>query len=58
MTKLEDHIVEVEGIKYVPYHIAQLVIYEGIADELKNTKSLIQDAFTDLNNALIIEEDD
>ena len=58
MTKLEDHIVEIGGIKYVPYEIAQVAILEGMSKELTNAKSMIQDAFHDLNNALIKEEDD
>ena len=58
MTKLEDHVVEIEGKKYVPYDIAQIALYEGMVSELTNAKSMIQDAFKDLNNALIQEEDD
>ena len=58
MTKLEDHIVEIDGKKYIPYDIAQTVLYEGMVSELTNARSMIQDAFTDLNNALIQEEDD
>ena len=58
MTKLDDHVVEIEGKKYVPYDIAQIALYEGMVSELTNAKSMIQDAFKDLNNALIQEEDD
>lgn len=58
MTKLENHIVEIEGKKYVPYEIAQLAVLEGMSKELTNAKSMIQDAFHDLNKALIREEDD
>lgn len=58
MTKLEDHIVEIEGEKYVPYSIAQTAVLESMSKELTNAKSMIQDAFNELNNALIREEDD
>lgn len=52
MTKLEDHIVEIEGTKYVPYDIAQIVLLEGIQNELQNTQTLIQDAFSQFNTAI------
>ena len=52
MTKLEDHIIEIEGTKYVPYDVAQVVLYEGIQNELQNTQSMIQDAFSQFNTAI------
>jgi hypothetical protein len=52
MTKLEDHIVEIEGKQYVPYDIAQIVMYESTLSELEKAQVLIKDAFKDLNNTL------
>jgi len=52
MTKLEDHIVEIEGKQYVPYEIAQIVMYESTLSELEKAQVLIKDAFKDLNNTL------
>lgn len=52
MTKLEDHIVEIDGKQYVPYDIAQIVMYESTLSELEKTQVLIKDAFKDLNNTL------
>jgi len=52
MTKLEDHIVEIEGVKYVPYDIAQIALLEGVQNELQNTQTLIQDAFSQFNTAI------
>lgn len=52
MTKLEDHIKEIDGTKYVPYDIAQVVLYEATLSELQKAQSLIKDAFSDLNNTL------
>jgi len=52
MTKLEDHIVEIDGTKYVPYDVAQVVLLEGLQNELQNTQNLIKDAFSEVTNAL------
>ena len=52
MTKLEDHIVEIDGKQYVPYDIAQIVMYESTLSELEKAQVLIKDAFKDLNNTL------
>ena len=52
MTKLEDHIVVIEGKQYVPYDIAQIVMYESTLSELEKAQVLIKDAFKDLNNTL------
>ena len=52
MTKLEEHIVEIDGKKYVPLDIAQIAVLEGISEEIQNTQSLIKDAFSGLTNSL------
>lgn len=59
MTKLEDHVVEIEGKQYVPYDIAQIVMYENTLKELEKTQGLIKDAFKDLNKTFSdIDEQD
>ena len=35
MSKLEDHIVEIDGVKYVPYSAARKVLDEGYGNYVK-----------------------
>ena len=52
MIKLEDHIVEIDGIKYVPYDKVIASQYNEVEKQLDSAQNLIKDAFSDLQNTL------
>lgn len=63
MTNLDEHKIYVAdlGIECVPLSVAKRAVAEAAAytePKLDEAMALIQDAFVDLNNALIQEEDE
>lgn len=53
MIKLEDHIVEIDGIKYVPLKMAEAAVAEALnSDKLDNAMDLIQKSIKDMNESL------
>ena len=52
MSKLEDYIVEIDGVKYVPYDKVVTNQYNEVEKQLDSAQSLIKNAFTDLQNTL------
>lgn len=52
MSKLEDYIVEIDGVKYVPYDKVITNQYNEVEKQLDSAQSLIKNAFTDLQNTL------
>ena len=53
MIKLEEHIVEIEGIKYVPLHIAQTAQSESFStSQLDEAMKLIKTSINDINKSV------
>ena len=53
MIKLEDHIVEVDGIEYVPVNIAKAAIAVAYNDnKLDEAMNLIKESVQEINNSV------
>ncbi len=52
MIKLEDHIEEIDGVKYVPYDIVRRYVNETYTKEISKIDALVNKAFTDYDNSL------
>lgn len=63
MIKLEDHIVEIDGEKYVPLNIAQAAVAESYSqnkldEAIDMIKKALDDVDTSVNQALIDDDQD
>jgi len=47
--KLDDHIVEIEGIRYIPYEVAVKAISEIGEDQINRADELLNKLASDLN---------
>ena len=53
MINLEEHIIEIEGIKYVPLHIAQTAQSEGFnTSQIDEAMKLIKTSIKDINKSV------
>ena len=52
MIKLEEHIKEIEGVKYIPYDIVQRYINDTYTKEISKINTLVNNAFTDYDKSL------
>ena len=53
MIKVEDHVVEIDGTKYVPLEIAQAAIAVAYNDnELDEAMDMIKQSVEDINNSI------
>lgn len=51
-SKLEDHIVEIEGVKYVPYEVAMKLAVENYNGAVEAFTEKFQDAMDEYSDAL------
>ena len=55
MININDHVVEIDGIKYIPYDIAIKAMNNIFTDDITNTISDLENKLTELKNNLINE---
>ena len=58
MIKLEDHIQEIDGVKYVPYDIVRRYVNETYTKEISKIDALVNKAFTDYELLEKLDKDD
>ena len=52
MINLQDHVKEIDGVKYVPLKVVDRYITETYSNEISKINNLVDKAFQDYDNSL------